>query len=221
MEMSMKKTELLAVQNKIEVLGPVEPDMNKALERMVERKLAEMMGDSRDGIFEPFFQAKAIMHAIRKLETIPQQRKWQYYFEEWGCLRCARKDVRHESLGMCVACHARIYQRLANILRRASDDRPSPPVRNLQDVAQEALREKANQEEQQKRAQRFEILDQAKALRKGGLTWRDIAQRLDPEFHKDPEAASERIRIGVYRRIPRARDLQDVARKALADKEGH
>ena len=117
-----KKTKSLAVRT-VEVLSPAEPDIKGALERMVERKIAEMMGDSQNGIFEPFFQAKAIMHAIRKLETIPQQRKWHYYFEEWGCLICGSKDRKHEALGMCQNVRAE-HQRLQRILRRASEDRP-------------------------------------------------------------------------------------------------
>jgi len=88
-----KKTKSLAVRT-VEVLSPAEPDIKGTLERMVERKIAEMMGDSQNGIFEPFFQAKAIMHAIRKLETIPQQRKWQYYFEEWAAWPA--KDARRK-----------------------------------------------------------------------------------------------------------------------------
>ena len=134
-----KKTKSLAVRT-VEVLSPAEPDIKGALERMVERKIAEMMGDSQNGIFEPFFQAKAIMHAIRKLETIPQQRKWHYYFEEWGCLICGSKDRKHEALGMCHECKSRTYQRLQHILRRASEDRPEQaPARDLQDVARKAL----------------------------------------------------------------------------------
>ncbi len=76
--------------------------MNKALKKkMVERKLAEMMGDSHDGIFEPFFQPQAIAAAIRKLETVPQRRKWQYYCAEWGCLICQSKERRHTSGSAC------------------------------------------------------------------------------------------------------------------------
>jgi hypothetical protein len=138
-----KRSKSLTVRGEIEILQPVEPapNLKAALERMVEQKIAEMMGDSQNGIFEPFFQAKAIAHAIRKLETIPQQRKWHYYFEEWGCLICGRKDLKHQSLGMCVNCHHRTGTRLQSILRRASDDRPEP-ARDLQDVAREALMRK-------------------------------------------------------------------------------
>jgi hypothetical protein len=141
-----KKTKSLAVRNTIEVLGPAEPDTD-ALERMVERKLAEMMGDSQNGIFEPFFQARAIANAIRALETIPQRLKWHHYFEEWGCLACQSKTKGHLSLGMCAACYHKIFTRLAAILRRASDDRPEPPpARDLQDVARKALKSRRQQD---------------------------------------------------------------------------
>jgi len=113
-----KKTKSLAVRT-VEVLSPAEPDIKGTLERMVERKIAEMMGDSQNGIFEPFFQAKAIIHAIRKLETIPQQRKWQYYyFEEWAAwpVKAGRRDINPSacasratikySLGLLLFCAA-------------------------------------------------------------------------------------------------------------------
>jgi hypothetical protein len=71
-----KKSKSLTVRGEIEILHPVEPaavpNLKAALERMVEQKIAEMMGDNQDGIFEPFFQPKAIAAAIRKLETVPQ-----------------------------------------------------------------------------------------------------------------------------------------------------
>ena len=138
-----KKSKSLTVRGEIEILNPVEPvpNLKAALERMVEQKIAEMMGNSQDGIFEPFFQAKAITHAIRKLETIPQQRKWHYYFEEWGCLICGSRKPGHRSLGMCSNCHHRTTIRLQRILRHASEDRPEQaPARDLQDVARKALR---------------------------------------------------------------------------------
>jgi hypothetical protein len=246
METNMpKKTKSLAVRDKIEVLGPTQPDTKGALERMVERKIAEMMGDSQDGIFEPFFQTQAIATAIRKLETVPQQRKWHYYFEEWGCMICQSKNERHRTLGMCGACYGRINGRLVDILRRASDERSEQrPARDLQEVARKALRaasssdgegslfvaagipppevearpyvtkaertahgekaEKATRDRitawRAKRARRRETLHQAKALHdEQGLTWREVAQRLDLDFDKNPKAAEERLRIGVYR----------------------
>ncbi len=115
-----KKSKSLTVRGEIEILHPVEPvpNLKAALERMVEQKIAEMMGDNQDGIFEPFFQAPAIAAAIRKLETVPQQRKWQRYFEEWGCMICAKqRRWVISTLGMCAACFHRTRMRLQRILR--------------------------------------------------------------------------------------------------------
>lgn len=224
------KSKLLAVRDKIEVLRPVEPDMNNALERMVERKLAEMMGDSQNGIFEPFFQAKAIAHAIRKLETVPQQRKWQGYFAKWGCLICARTNVKHNALGMCIACHQRTHARLADVLGSASDERPEQqPVRDLQDVARQALRAASSSDGKESlsvatgipllevetrpyvtTAERMaqqgttETLQRAKTLRfEEGLTWKEVTRRLDPKgFAIDPKRATERVRMAVHNHLP-------------------
>jgi hypothetical protein len=127
----------------IEVLKPIHPvpNVRAQLDAYIEQKMAEIMGAKTDGIFEPFFQSKAIENEIRKRQTVPQQRKWHYYFEEWGCLVCESKDRMHKSLGMCTTCFGRIKQRLAASLRRAEAERPEPePVRDLQDVARKALR---------------------------------------------------------------------------------
>jgi hypothetical protein len=143
-----KKSKALAIRSQaVEVLPPGSSSPigghDRALERMIEQKIAEMMGGSRDGILQPFFQSNAIADAIRKLQTVPQQRKWHYYFEEWGCLICAKKDGQYTSLGMCKACYHRTLHRLQAILKRADAERPEPePVRDLQDVARKALTRK-------------------------------------------------------------------------------
>ena len=86
-----KKTKALAVR-KVEVLRPAAkiPDARAAIEHLVEQKISEIMG-SGDAIFEPFFRTKEISREIRRLETVPMQRKWTNYFEEWGCLICEKK----------------------------------------------------------------------------------------------------------------------------------
>jgi hypothetical protein len=129
----------------IEVLKPIDPvpNVRAQLDAYIEQKMAEIMGARTDGIFETFFQGQAIADAIRKLQTVPQQRKWHYYFEEWGCLICEKKDGRYTSLGMCSACYRRTLSRLQRLLKRAEAERPEPvPVRDLQDVARKALMRK-------------------------------------------------------------------------------
>jgi hypothetical protein len=247
--------------NVVEVLkpaGPV-PNVRAQLEQFIEQKVAEMMGDKRDGIFQPFFQPKAVAAAIKKTETLIQQRKWQYYFEEWGCLICGTKDRPHETLGMCQACHKRTMSRLTGILRFTEvegrlDAPPFTPDR-LTELASGAIRKQlsgetspfetrayvtradrkaqrkaertAQREEavrdrvvatQERSARRKEIWRQARALHvEQKLTWKEIAQRLDPDFAKDPKAAIARIETGA-RRVSLVRDLTDLARAALVRK---
>jgi transposase len=53
------------------------------------------------------------------------------------------ENRRYASLGMCYPCHARVRDRFASILRDAETERPKPaPVRDLQDVARNALTRK-------------------------------------------------------------------------------
>ena len=125
-----------------EVLGPAVPNARAELERFIEQKMAEMMGGDA-GLFEPFFQgSKKIADEIKKLQTVPQQRKWHNYFEEWGCLICETKNRPHVSNGMCQSCHSRTLHRLQAILRTTEIERPaSPPFTpdRLTDLARSAV----------------------------------------------------------------------------------
>ena len=138
-----KKSNALAVRGRaVEVLAPLHAtqSIEAAVRKMVDEKIAEMMGGG-DAIFKPFFRTRAIEDAIRKEQTVVQQRKWRYYFEKWGCLICGSKAAAYNSLGMCATCHARTAHRLATCMRRAEAERPdSPAVRDLQDVAKDAVK---------------------------------------------------------------------------------
>jgi hypothetical protein len=139
-----KKPKSLAVRETVEVLKPTRevPDMRAALEQLVEQKIAEMMSNKSNGIFEPFFQSKAIAAAIRKRETVLQQRKWIYFLKDWGCMLCHKKNKGHKALGMCAACYNRIARRLQLTMLRAARENPItavPVVHDFKDVAREAL----------------------------------------------------------------------------------
>ena len=112
-----KKNKSLMVRGEIEILNPVQPaapNLNAALERMVERKIAEMMGDSQNGIFEPFFQAKAIMHAIKKARDHPTAAQVALLLRGVGLSRLREQGSETRSLGNVPCnCKSRTYQRLA------------------------------------------------------------------------------------------------------------
>ena len=115
-------------------------DMATVIAKMVEQKVAEAMATEAGALFEPFMQSKEVFEEFRKHQTVIEQRKWTYYFEEWGCLVCEQKDRRHQALGMCDACFSRTRSRMIATLRRANAARPiQEEPKDLEALAQEAL----------------------------------------------------------------------------------
>jgi hypothetical protein len=230
--------------NPIEVLKPVRPvpNVRAQLDAYIEQKIAEIIGADKTGIFEPFFQRKALAREIRKLLTVPQQHEWHDYFLEWGCVDCKKKDDRYGAAGMCATCYHRVLMRKQTIRRFRERERPDAPpfaLDRLAELAESASQAPAADEDslfaaaeippleietrdyitkaerraerkaqrqrgaatREKRTLRAETLRQAVEQ---GLNCRDIAQRYDPGFAKDPKAATERIQAVVYRCVPPA-----------------
>jgi hypothetical protein len=123
-----------------ELLPPAPADMGDAIAKLVEQKIAEALGNDSTAIFQPFMQSRQVTSEIRKNQTVPEQEKWSYYFEEWGCLACGEKDPSHHALGMCRGCFNRTRQRMMATLRRTN---AAPPVqeeaKDLLALAQQAL----------------------------------------------------------------------------------
>lgn len=114
--------------------------VTEMIAKIVEQKVAEALGNDSTAIFQPFMQSRQVSSEIRKNQTVPEQEKWSYYFEEWGCLVCGEKDPGHESLGMCKKCLERTRHRMIAALRRAHADRPKQDEpQDLEALAQQAL----------------------------------------------------------------------------------
>jgi len=84
------------------------------LERLVHKKVAEIMGNREDLLLRPFFDTKRVSDEIRRIQTIPERLKWAVYIERHGCLVCGTKSASNARCGMCSTC----YQRTGNRLRR-------------------------------------------------------------------------------------------------------
>jgi hypothetical protein len=121
-----------------ELLAPRSIDGNAQFSAMVERKVAEILA-SHGGVLEPFFQPHNISAAIRKQQTVPQQRKWTYYFNEWGCLACGTKERNHASCGLCYLCCRRVTSRLYAIIRAHTRNEALPARVDAVGLAQTAL----------------------------------------------------------------------------------
>jgi len=126
------RTELLAPRFGLQALGA-------QFSAMVERKVEEIFASQRGAMLEPFFQSADVSRGITKRQTVPQQRKWTYYFEEWGCLICGTKKRIHVSNGMCATCRKRVSYRLDAIIRAYTKNETMPERVDAVKLAQMAL----------------------------------------------------------------------------------
>lgn len=96
---------------------PEVADFKKLIAEAVEQKVSEIMS-SADVDLEPWFRSKKVAHEIRRRQRVIEQRKWTYFFEDWGCLVCGTRDKPHVSNGMCSSCLNRTVSRLKSIIRQ-------------------------------------------------------------------------------------------------------
>jgi hypothetical protein len=242
--------------NALEVLKPVRPipNVRAQLDAYIEKKITEIIGADQTGVFEPWFQRKELAREIRKLQTVPQLRKWHNCFNEWGCVDCKKKDGRYGADGMCATCFSKWKMRLQTILRFTEKERPDALLfaPDPTELAQSAPQASAGTDEEcprglfvaaeiepvevetrdyitkaERRARRADTLRQAVEQ---GLTAREIAEKYDPDFLKNPEAATQRIQVALYRYVPpsvraqrqheRSTRHEEMWRKARALHEG-
>ena len=101
-------------KSSIELLPPAAPSeagIKRMIAQAVEQKVAEIMSGP-DAIFEPYQRPRDISKAIISKQTVAEQNKWTYYYEEWGCEVCGEKEAGHFSLGKCHRCYSRTTHRL-------------------------------------------------------------------------------------------------------------
>ena len=95
------------------------------VEEIVARQVAEMLTKSETAIFEPFFRSRQVRYALRRLQSIPEQRVHAVRYEQGGCMICTRSDTPHGGLGMCTRCYSREFQLRTRILRKLIEESDS------------------------------------------------------------------------------------------------
>lgn len=85
-----------------------------------------------DVFLQPWFVSKQTFLAIRRLLPSSQLMRMQYYFQDWGCLRCGRTDVLYRANGMCSVCavviRCRVVLALARRFRKVGVRIPPGPI---------------------------------------------------------------------------------------------
>jgi hypothetical protein len=74
---------------------------------------------TKDAIFlQPWFLPKDVYLEIRRLLPYIHLLKMRYYFEDYGCLKCGKKNALYQSNGLCETCGVTIRQRMKQSLIR-------------------------------------------------------------------------------------------------------
>jgi hypothetical protein len=67
---------------------------------------------------QPWFLPKPLCWQIRSLLPHEYRRKMRYYFDDFGCIKCGRKDCRYGFNGFCRVCVELVVNRMAFAMGR-------------------------------------------------------------------------------------------------------
>jgi hypothetical protein len=91
-----------------------------------------------DVFLQPWYLPLQTAIAIRVLLPAEHRHKMRFYFEDYGCMKCGKKEVRYGSNGLCKICVQQVkLKMLFAIKRRWRKQNPSElPVRTFKRVAE-------------------------------------------------------------------------------------
>jgi hypothetical protein len=115
-------------------------DLKSMIAQMVEEGVREAIS-GKGAELQPFFGSKEVAYEIKRRQTVHEQNKFTYFYEDWGCMICGSRKARHYGCGMCNPCYSRVKARLARSLRKHQPPKGSiqPTFVDTLQLAQEAL----------------------------------------------------------------------------------
>ncbi len=114
--------EILPPPRQPETLPPSRQlDQEELIRYLVQKEVAEAAAQKDAFRWEPWFRSRLVTDEIRRLQTVPEQRKWNAYFAKFGCLCCGAKDQPHGGNGLCSRCRVRIDLRLRRLIAEITD----------------------------------------------------------------------------------------------------
>ena len=120
----------------------IEAQNNLRLEiaRMVEETVQQALS-GQGAELQPFFGSKEVSYEIKRRQTVLEQNKFTYYFEDWGCMVCGSRKAAHGGCGMCGSCYRRVAERLRASLRKRQPPKGAdqPSFMDTMRIAREAL----------------------------------------------------------------------------------
>lgn len=126
--------------NLVESNAEAQRNLKLEIARMVEETVQQAMS-GRGAELQPFFGSKEVAYEIKRRQTVHEQNKFTYYFEDWGCMVCGYHKTRHAGCGMCLVCYSRIKERLKASLRKRQPPKGAdqPVFMDTMRIAREAL----------------------------------------------------------------------------------
>jgi hypothetical protein len=74
---------------------------------------------TKEAIFlQPWFLPREVYSAVRRLLSYIHLMKMRYYFDDYGCLKCGKKENLYMSNGLCETCGVTIRHRMERSLTR-------------------------------------------------------------------------------------------------------
>ncbi len=86
------------------------------LDLLVQQKVAEALTARDEFVLEPWFRSRQVSYEIKRLQTVPERKKWSVFFERQGCLSCHKRDHPHASNDLCRPCHGQVFHVLKEIV---------------------------------------------------------------------------------------------------------
>ena len=86
------------------------------LKMLVQQGVAEALAARDEFAFEPWFRTRQVAYEIKRLQTVPERKKWALFYERHGCLACRTQERPHASNGFCNTCQQRVFRQLKDIV---------------------------------------------------------------------------------------------------------
>ena len=87
----------------------------------------------------PWFLPKQAYLAVRRILPNIHIAKMRYYFEDYGCMRCERRDVLYRTNGLCEQCNTIVRWRLTQCLKKRLADVGIAAVSNYESASGRGL----------------------------------------------------------------------------------
>lgn len=111
--MARKKIEVLPASSRSVMPAAVPSEV----EQIVQQKVAEILARGNNQIFEPWFRSRMEANELRRIQTVPERKRWTIHYDRFGCLYCHKTSHPHGGNGFCCPCRLKITNRLKSIVR--------------------------------------------------------------------------------------------------------